>query len=373
MSMIEIRIQKIRERIASQGADALLVLISANRFYLSGFSSEDHHHDESSGALLITPDKLVLATDTRFELQAQREAPLYRIVIYREGLSKRLPSLAKELNIGKLCFESSRVSVQMHQTLMNELHSAQVQVELIPTEDWVEDLRVTKSADEIEKSAAALVLAEKVFADTIKHIRPGMTEKELAWSMEKGMREAGAETLSFPSIIAAGPNSALPHAVPTDRPIQKGEPIIIDWGARLEGYCSDTTRTIILGEPDEIFLKVFRTVLEAQQRAIAGIKHGVSSRAVDALAREYIREQGFAGKFGHGLGHGTGIAVHEAPRLSPIKDTILQTGMIVTVEPGVYLPEWGGVRIENQVVVEAEGPRILNRLKTSFRIEDLTM
>jgi Xaa-Pro aminopeptidase len=373
MTTIETRIQKIRERLAAQKADALLVLISPNRYYLSGFNSEDHQYDESAGALLITAEKLILATDTRFEIQAQREAPLYQVVIYREGLSKLLPALVQELNIRELCFESIRVSVQLQQTLRAEFQAAQVPIELIPVEDWVEELRVTKSTEEIAKTAASLALAEEVFSDVVKRIRPGMTEKEVAWRMEKGMREAGAESLSFPSIIAAGPNSALPHAVPTDRRIRNGEPIIIDWGARLDGYCSDTTRTIILGEPDDTFLKVYNTVLQAQQRAIATIKAGINSKSVDAAAREYIREQGFAGKFGHGLGHGTGLAVHEAPRLNPVRDTILQSGMIVTVEPGIYLSEWGGVRIENQVVVEPDGPRVLNRLKTSYRPEELVL
>lgn len=371
MTLIENRIEKIRERLRQQPADALIVLISPNRFYLSGFSSEDHQCDESSGALLITAEKLILATDSRFELQARLESPSYQVAVYREGLSKLLPALAGECGIRRLCFESIRVSVQQYNEFTKAFQDAQAEVALIPVEDWVEDLRITKSVDEIDKTTAALALAEKVFADTVRRIRPGTTEKEVAWWMEKGMREAGAESISFPSIIAAGPNSALPHAVPSDRPIQAGEPIIIDWGARLDGYCSDTTRTIILGEPDETFLKVHQTVLEAQQRAIGAIRAGVSSRTIDAAARDYIREQGFAGKFGHGLGHGTGLAVHEAPRLSPIKDTILQSGMIVTVEPGIYLPEWGGVRIENQVVVEAEGPRVLNRLKTSYRIEEL--
>jgi len=373
MTKLETRILKIRERLKIQNADALIVLISPNRYYLSGFSSEDHQCDESTGALLITADQLILATDSRFELQAQQEAPLYRVVVYREGLSKLLPTLAKECGIGRLCFESIRVSVHQYHELLREFKNAQIEVELMPVEDWVEDLRITKSALEIDKTVAALELAEKAFAQMVKQIQPGMTEKQVAWALEKNMREAGAETLSFPSIIAAGRNGALPHAVPSDRPIETGEPIIIDWGARLAGYCSDTTRTIILGDPDETFLTVYRTVLEAQQRAIAAIRAGVSTKTVDAVARDYIREQGFAGKFGHGLGHGTGLAVHEAPRLSPLKDTILQSGMIVTVEPGIYLSGWGGVRIENQVVVETDGPRVLNRLKTSYRIEELAL
>jgi Xaa-Pro aminopeptidase len=168
-----------------------------------------------------------------------------------------------------------------------------------------------------------------------------MTEKQVAWAMESAMREAGADGLSFPVIVAGGPNSALPHAVPSERPLRTGEPILFDWGAKLNGYCSDTSRTIILGAADDTFKKVHGTVLEAQQRAIAAIRAGINSKMVDAAARDFIHQSGYEGKFGHGLGHGTGLAVHEAPRLSPLRETILESGMLVTVEPGIYLPEWG--------------------------------
>jgi Xaa-Pro aminopeptidase len=184
--------------------------------------------------------------------------------------------------------------------------------------------------------------------------------------MERRMRVAGAQGPSFPSIVAAGPNSALPHAIPTDRPIREGEPILFDWGAFLDHYASDTSRTVILGPPDETFTTVYQTVLEAQRKAIDAVTAGASTKAVDALARDHIGASGYGDKFGHGLGHGTGLAVHEGPRLSPLKDTVLESGMIVTVEPGIYLPEWGGVRIENQVVVGQNGPLVLNELSTSI-------
>ena len=186
--------------------------------------------------------------------------------------------------------------------------------------------------------------------------------------MESAIRQAGADGLSFPVIVAAGPNSALPHAIPSDRPVESGEPILFDWGVRLGGYCSDTSRTVILGEPDHQFLQVFNTVLEAQQSATASIRAGVNSKAVDAVARDLIASKGYGDKFGHGLGHGTGLAIHEGPRLSPLKESVLESGMLVTVEPGIYLPHWGGVRIENQVVVGKSGPRVLNRLPATYDI-----
>ena len=362
------RINTLRKLLVKNRIDALLVLIEENRLYLSGFSGEDHQCDESAGALLITQKRLILATDSRFAVQAGNEAPLFNVVIYRKGLAKMLPDLAKRHNICKLGFESVRVTVRQINEYKKELSAAAVKIELIPLEDLVEGMRLIKSEEEIEKTRQALSLAESVYRNVVCGLRPGMTEKEVAWSMERGMREAGADALAFPVIVAAGTNSALPHAIPTDRPIAVGEPILFDWGARLNSYCSDTSRTVILGTPDAIFLKVYQTVLEAQQKALAAIKSGVSSKTVDSVARQYIRRRGYKGKFGHGLGHGTGLAVHEGPRLSPIKESVLQAGMILTVEPGVYLPQWGGVRIEHQVVVQEEGAMVLNQLSTSFDI-----
>lgn len=198
-----------------------------------------------------------------------------------------------------------------------------------------------------------------------------MTEKQAAWAMEKGMREGGAQAMAFPTIVASGPNSALPHAVPGDRAFKTGEPILFDWGAKLDGYCSDTTRTVVLGQPDATFKKVYQTVLDAQQKAMDAIKTGANTAAVDRLARSHIENAGFTGRFGHGLGHGTGLAVHEAPRLSPIRNTRLEEGMIVTVEPGIYLPDWGGIRIENQVVVRDDGPEVLTQLNRCYTIDEL--
>lgn len=369
--MFEERIARVRRLFAENGIDALLVLIEENRHYLSGFTGEDHQFDESAGALLISPDKLILATDSRFETQAQKESPQFEVMIYPKGLAKVLPLLTQRLNITKLGFESVRVSVKQYQNFRKEVASANGSVELIPVDDLVEGMRLIKSSHEIEQTRKALALAEEAFRQVVKALKPGMTEKAVAWELERRMRMDGAQGLSFPVIVAAGPNSALPHAVPSDRPIQEGEPILFDWGAVLGHYCSDTSRTVILGKPGETFLEVHGIVLEAQQKAIKAIKAGASSKGVDAVARDYISAKGYGDKFGHGLGHGTGLAVHEGPRLSPLKETILESGMIVTVEPGVYLAEWGGVRIENQVVVDQDGPNVLNRLSTSYNIDEI--
>jgi Xaa-Pro aminopeptidase len=359
---IDHRIRQLRAGLPAAGIEALLVLVAENRRYLSGFTGEDTQFDESAGALIITSKELLLATDSRYELQARREAPDYEVICYKEGLAKQLPAIVERLNITRLGFESVRLTVEQHEKIQEELNRAGHSTRLLPVEDLVEKLRMVKDESEVEKTRNALRLAESVFTACLPSIRPGTTEKELAWLMEKGMREAGAEALSFATIVAAGPNSALPHAVPGDRAIQPGEPILFDWGARLDGYCSDISRTVILGQPDSRFEKVFQTVLDAQRFAIDTIHPGASSRAVDKVARDHIERKGYGDLFGHGLGHGTGLAIHEAPRLSPLKEFRLEAGMVSTVEPGIYIPDWGGVRLENMIVVREDGAEVLNEL-----------
>ena len=355
------RIDRLRDILTEKEMDTFLVVVDENRRYLSGYTGEDTQFDESAGALIITADTLLLATDSRYDLQARNEAPLFEVVRYEKSLAAELPRLLAELKTSTIGFESVRLSYLQFEKIEQEIKKADLAVEMISTENIVEQLRICKSEPEIDVTRRALEIAESVFAQIVQILKPGMTEKELAWEMEKGMREAGAESLSFPSIVAAGTNAALPHAIPGDRKIKAGEPILFDWGARLDGYCSDISRTVVVGEPDATFHKVFQTVLDAQRYAIDAIRPGVSSKAVDAVARDYIDKQGFGGKFGHGLGHGTGLAIHEQPRLSPLKDTTLESGMISTVEPGIYLSDWGGVRLENMIVVREDGAEVLNR------------
>lgn len=356
----ENRIAKVRQTLAEKELDALMVSVQENRYYLSGFTGEDTQFDESAGVLIISDRHLLLATDSRFVQQAQAEAAGFDIVCYKKGLEKELPGIAESLAIRRLGFESVRLSHKNFKACAKALGKLSPAVELIPTENIVETLRQIKSEEEIDHTISALRLAETVFSQVLDTIRPGMTERQVAWAMEKGMHEAGAQGLSFPVIVASGPNSALPHAIPTGRKLARGEPILIDWGARLDEYCSDTTRTVVMGQPDEQFKKVFTTVVDARDMAIAAIAAGASGTQMDKIARDHIHHSGFEGKFGHGLGHGTGLAVHEAPRLSPIKDQRLESGMIVTVEPGIYLPGWGGIRMENQVVVRKNGAQVLN-------------
>lgn len=369
-SVIEERLEKLRIGLAEKGLDTFLVMVAENRRYLSGFTGEDGQFDETAGVLFVTASAAILLTDSRYELQASREAPLFGIRCHQKGWVEAASGILRELDTRRLGFESARISHAQYLELREGIDRREGSVELVPVENLVERQRLVKSAGEIEATREALRIAEAVFREVVAGLKAGMREMEIAWAMEKGMRESGAESLSFPVIVASGANSALPHAVPGERAVRTGEPILFDWGARLHGYCSDTSRTLVLGDPDDRFLEVHRIVLEAQQAAIAAIKSGVSSRSVDALARGIIDRAGFGGRFGHGLGHGTGLAIHEGPRLSPIRDTILEPGMVVTVEPGIYLPDWGGVRIENQVVVREHGAEVLNTLPVSHAVTE---
>lgn len=356
------RIARMRASIENAGLDALLVLIAANRAYLSGYTAEDGQFDETAGALIISADHLLLATDTRYELQAHREAPGFEIACYRGGLMDDLPARLADLGIRRLGFESVRMSVKQHRDLVDKIGQARAAIELVPQEALIENLRVCKDAREIEATCRAVACAESAFRKLHANLAPGLTEAEIARRLEDYMRIDGAEGPSFPIIVAAGPNSSLPHAVPGDRRLKRGEPLLLDWGARVDGYCSDISRTLVCGPPDDTFKACYQTVRQAQAAAIEAIRAGASCRAVDETARTIIREAGFAGCFGHSLGHGTGLCIHEAPRLSPRSDDTLAEGMLVTVEPGIYLPDWGGIRLENQVWVQTDGAVVLNTL-----------
>ncbi len=360
------RLERFKKTLSKADFDTFMVSVGENRGYLSGFSAEDAQFDESAGVLFITDSRQILATDSRFTLQAESEASLFEVFRYKEGLAQVLAEILNDLHTERLGFESDRVSYAAYRKIAEALQSADLNVALIETADIVENLRVIKEESEIKSLKKALHIAELTFSRIVSEFKAGMTEKEIAWMLEKGMREAGAESLSFPSIVASGPNSALPHAIPGERRIRPGEPLLFDWGAKLDGYCADISRTLFIGRPNQRFGKVYNTVYESQKMAIDAIGPGISSKKVDQIARDHIAQNGFGDNFGHGLGHGTGLAVHESPRLSPIKDVKLEPGMVVTVEPGIYISDWGGVRIENMVAVREKGAEVLNTLDTEL-------
>jgi len=360
-SVIESRLGAFRKELDAQPFDTLMVLVAENRHYLSGYSADDGQFDETAGVLLVSSEKAVLVTDSRYDLQAAREAPLFEVLRYRKALASELPDILASMGTRRLGFESVRMSCSQHQELSEEIQKRGSVIELIPCRDLIENLRIRKDLSEIGAIRKALSLTETVFVDFIRTVQAGATEKALAWELEKRLRQAGADALSFPSIVASGPNSALPHAVPTDRPVRPGEPILFDFGIRLDGYCSDISRMAYIEAPDETYKNIYATVLEAQQRAIRALEPGISTKSVDEEARGHISAMGYGDNFGHGLGHGVGLAIHEDPRLSPLKDATLAPGMICTVEPGIYIPDWGGVRLENMVVVTETGVEVLNQ------------
>jgi Xaa-Pro aminopeptidase len=363
------RISRLRSQMLDQKLDALLVVFQENRHYLSGFSGEDTQFDESAGALIIGHDFLILATDARYELQAKNEAPGYEIICYKKGLIAELPSILDQLKPKRVGFESRRISYDQFYKMNKELSAITLPPELVPVSDMVDGHRITKDENELHVIKEAVKLAESAFEKTMQRLEPGVCEREAAWELEKNMRLAGAQSVSFPVIAAFGKNSALPHAIPGETILKKNEPILFDWGAKLNGYCSDTTRTFVLGQPDDQFKKIFTIVYDAQQKAIEAIRPGIRTRQIDDIARSHIESKGFKEYFGHGLGHGVGLAIHESPSISPLveRDMEIKENMVFTVEPGIYLPDWGGVRLENMVVVTDDGADILNHLKTRMQ------
>jgi Xaa-Pro aminopeptidase len=263
----------------------------------------------------------------------------------------------------RLGFEAQDITFAMYRQLSETLNKAQSSLQFVPVDGLVESLRAVKESEEIEFITRAVAITDKAFEYIEGMVRPGMTEKEVAWELERFQREQGSQTLPFDIILASGPNSALPHAKPSERKINSGEPIVIDMGAKIGGYASDFTRTLCLGEPDATFKKVYDTVLGAQLTAIALIKEGMSGEEADGFARTVIKEAGYAEAFGHSLGHGVGLAEHEQPRLGPNSKDILTSGMVFSIEPGIYLPGWGGVRIEDLVVIENGEIRVLSKGK----------
>lgn len=359
--------KKIKTSLKRKKIDAFLVAQPANRRYLSGYTAFDSSISESSGLLLIpakgTP---FLLTDSRYTLQAEQEASGVEVVLYPNGLLALLEKMLPRLAVKRLAFESHYTLHSTYRKL--EKQATKLGLELVPVTGFVEKLRVAKSAEELGLIRRSVLLNEAVFQEAFKQIKPGMTEKEAARLIENTMRIKGAECPSFETIVAGGPNGAMPHAVPTDRPLQKGEPVIIDMGLVLEGYCSDMTRTVFLGEPDQRAVELSRIVRKAQLAATNEIRAGKKASEIDRAARDIIKKAGYGDKFGHGLGHGVGLAVHEAPAVSRRSQKKLQAGMVVTVEPGIYIPDWGGIRLENMVVVTEDGCEVLNQDTTFLNV-----
>jgi Xaa-Pro aminopeptidase len=335
------RLKKLRNKLVEKELDAIFITQSDNRRYLSGFHG-------TAGYLIITEQQAILATDFRYTEQAKDEAPDFKILRITGGVSDWLPALANDLKIKRLEFEGGDVTYDFHRQLRRALKS----IKLIPLTGLVEEIRSVKEQDEIQFITKASEITDAAFNYVEPMIKVGMTEKQIAWELEKALREKGSESLPFDIIVGSGPNAALPHAKPSDRVINEGEAVVIDMGAKYRGYASDLTRTVCVGKADDKFREIYNIVLKAQQAAIAQIRQGLTGKAVDAIARKVIEKAGYGEAFGHSLGHGVGLAEHEMPYLSTKSKEKLTDGMVFTVEPGIYLAGWGGVRIEDTVVME---------------------
>ncbi len=358
MSAPESRADSLADVVAEAGLDAVIVgdLVRpgdsgrdfmADVTWLTGFGG-------SSGIAVVGPDARYFVTDFRYTTTAADTVPSSFEIV--DATAEMLPAIAGLLT-GRVGLDEAKTSVKSRGKLLEEVGEG---VEVVATEDLVADLRRVKDEAEIDLIVEACRITDAAYAHIEEQGLVGRTEREVALAAESKMRDLGAADPSFGSIVAAGPNGALPHAQPGDRVIAEGEYVVVDMGSIFGGYCSDCTRTLIEGDPDPDHLEVYELVLVAQLAALAAIRAGANGREVDAVARDVITEAGYGEQFGHGLGHGVGIEVHEAPRLSKRSDDVLKAGDVVTVEPGVYLPGEFGVRIEDLVVVTDDGYRNLS-------------
>ncbi len=345
------RMERFRQRLEDLGLDAGLVTAPLNLRYLTGFTGD-------LGMFLVSPTSIELIVDSRYTEQAKLEAGTTAVSEMTGDWATVLRDRLVLFGSVVVGVEEDYVTVGQYRAWQGKLPEA---VELRPVPELVSALRQTKGSTEIEAISRAISLTDEVMSAFREWLKPGLTELEGAWFIESYLRTHGAEAVAFDLIVAGGPNGAMAHARPSHRPLQEREPIVVDIGARVAGYNSDMTRTLWMGEPDERFESLFGTVLQAQEKAEAAVGPEVAGKDVDAMARDIIAQAGYGQAFGHGLGHGVGLAVHEGPRLSPRSADILVPGNVVSVEPGIYLPGWGGIRIEDLVLVEASGARVLTR------------
>lgn len=347
--MVHQRLNRLRAAMAEAQLPALLVRQPENVGYLSGFTG-------SSAALLVTPEAALLVTDPRYTVQAQRECPGLDIrqTELTQSLVDRLADDVKAAGLSVLGVEAS-ITVSQLEAMRKKL----VPVELRPVEEMVEKLRLVKDEGEIDLIQTACGIVDRAFEFILTLVRPGVPERDLAIELEYFMKKAGSEKEAFDTIVASGARSALPHGRASDKLLEVGDFITFDFGARVRGYHSDLTRTVVLGNATDRQREVYQVVLDAQQAALEALRPGMTGKEADQVARDLITARGYGEKFGHGLGHSLGRHVHDGGGLSQRVDTTLEAGMVMTVEPGVYLDGWGGVRIEDDVVIRENGVQIL--------------
>ncbi|MBA9088426.1 Xaa-Pro aminopeptidase [Fontibacillus solani] len=338
------RVIRLREAMALQNIEAVLITGDVNRRYLTGFTG-------SSGYVVITHQKAYLLTDFRYMTQAAEQAAGFEIVEHGASVSDSIKELLISQNVSKLGFEEDNVVFSTYRKYEQDLKP----VQLVPVSGLVEELRMYKDSVELKLLKEAADLVDRTFLHMLNVLKPGQSERDMALELETFMRKNGASAPSFDTILASGERSALPHGVASDRILQNGDLVTMDFGALMNGYCSDITRTVAIGKPIAKLREIYDIVLEAQLHTLEFLRPGMTGREADALARDVITRYGYGDQFGHSTGHGLGMEVHEAPRVSKLSDQILKPGMVVTVEPGIYIPGLGGVRIEDDVVITEDG------------------
>lgn len=346
--MVEQRLARLRHSMQEQQLEAIFITNAHNRRYLTGFTG-------SSGYVLVTSDQAVFFTDFRYMSQAAEQVQGWDIIEHGPKITEAVKQQLESLGISRLGFEQRDVTYGVYADYTKELEG----IELVPTDRLVEALRMIKDEQELVIMQEAAELADRAYEHILQHLRPGVTEKQIALELEMFMRSNGATSTCFDTIVASGERSALPHGVASDRKLQSGEFVKMDFGAYYQGYCSDITRTVMLGKPTDKHREIYDIVLEAQMHALEHIKPGMTGKEADALTRDIIKRYGYGDYFGHSTGHSLGMEVHESPRLSFTESMVLQPGMTVTVEPGIYLPGFGGVRIEDDIVITERGAKRL--------------
>jgi len=343
------RRHELSKRLEQDELDLFIVSSRPNLRYLTGFSGE--------GIGLVSPSEAVLITDRRYEVEAGEEARDCQIIFAEQGYLQQLGSYLAELEQPRAGFESQHLSYANYRKLVELADGA----ELVSVEGVVEGQRAIKDDTEIAAIRRAAQVISEAVPRVVAELIIGITERELSLRLREAILQAGGDDVSFEPVVAFGENSARAHAVPTDRKLSQGDIVLIDAGAQVDGYCSDMTRTVVFGDPTNKFIEVYQTVRRAQQAAMAAIVPGAVAAEVDAQAREVIDSSPYEGSFGHSLGHGVGLEVHEEPRLGKNSEDVLKVGQVVTDEPGIYLPGWGGVRLEELVLVTQQGAEPLTR------------
>lgn len=329
--------------------DALILTGAPNMRYLSGFTGEGYVFQSKNCQLVVT--------DSRYTIAAKAECPDCEVLLWgKDGYYTKLIEQVKKDQIRRLGFEDKLMTVSSYEQMKEEMVKAGLaEVELVPIKGEIDRIRAVKTVEEQERIRKAESIGDRAFAKILQVLKPGMTEKQVAAYLEFFMKEEGAEGLSFETIAASGVHSAMPHAIPTDKALEKGDFLTLDFGCLYRGYCSDMTRTVVLGKANHRQKEVYETVLRAQQTALAGIRPGMTGKEIDALARNVIIEAGFGEYFGHSLGHSLGLEIHESPNFSSKEERVMEPGMVITVEPGIYIKNFGGVRIEDVVIIAEDG------------------